>query len=47
MKKFIQFIKRFFAKANVSGQVCDHHYVPIGCYEQNGRFICTECNDEI
>jgi hypothetical protein len=26
---------------------CDHHYHPIGEYDQNGRFRCTNCNHEI
>ncbi len=26
---------------------CDHDYVPIGEYHQNGKFICTKCKDQI
>jgi len=33
--------------AVLADSVCDHYYVPIGDYEQNGRFICTKCKDEI
>lgn len=25
---------------------CEHHFVPIGEYHQNGRFICTKCKKE-
>ncbi len=25
---------------------CDHYYVPIGGYDQNGKFICTKCKHQ-
>lgn len=37
---------RFKAK-HISNEVCDHNYVPIGDYNQNGKFICTKCPSKI
>lgn len=31
----------------IDNSICEHYYVPVGDYEQNGKFICTECKHEI
>ena len=28
-------------------QPCNHYYVPVDAYNQNGEFVCQKCNQRI
>jgi hypothetical protein len=46
-KKLTAKLKQLIDRVKSDESECDHYFVPVGFYDQNGKFVCQKCGQNL